>query len=132
MPIQHFFVLMLENRSFDHIFGFSPFSGPLNNTNTDTATGKPYQVQPTADFSLKGLDVDPGHEFGDVQQQLAGGNGGFVNNYAAQKGVVDPGRVMNCFSPAQLPVLNQWRLSLQSVTAGSPLCPAPHGPIDFL
>jgi phospholipase C len=107
MPIQHFFVLMLENRSFDHIFGFSPFSGPLNNTNTDTATGKTYPVQPTADFSLKGLDVDPGHEFGDVQQQLAGGNGGFVNNYAAQKGVVDPGRVMNCFSPAQLPVLNQ-------------------------
>ena len=113
---------MLENRSFDHIFGFSPFTGqdaathqqtttdrpdPAVDTNTDTNTGKIYPVQPTADFSLKDLDVDPGHEFGDVQQQLAGANGGFVNNYAAQKGVVDPGRVMNCFSPAQLPVLNQ-------------------------
>ena len=122
MPIQHFFVLMLENRSFDHIFGFSPFTGqdasvnqqtttnrpdPAVDTNTDTKTGKPYPVQPTADFSLKNVDVDPGHEFGDVQQQLAGGNGGFVDNYATQKGVVDPGRVMNCFSAEQLPVLNQ-------------------------
>ena len=120
MPIQHFFVLMLENRSFDHIFGFSPFTGPdaiteqqtttgrpdPSATNTDTSTGKTYPVQSGADFSLKGLDVDPGHEFADVQQQLAGGNGGFVNNYAAQP-AADPGRVMNCFSPTQLPVLNQ-------------------------
>ena len=120
MPIQHFFVLMLENRSFDHIFGFSPFTGqdatthqqtttdgadPAKDINTD-ATGKPFPVQPTADFSLKGLDPDPGHEFADVQQQLAGGNGGFVNSYAAQK-AADPARVMNCFSPAQLPVMNQ-------------------------
>lgn len=121
MPIQHFFVLMLENRSFDHIFGFSPITGqdasvnqqtttdrpdPAKDINTDALTGKTYPVQPTADFSLKGLDPDPGHEFADVQQQLAGGNGGFVNNYAAQH-AADPGRVMNCFSPAQLPVLNQ-------------------------
>jgi phospholipase C len=121
MPIQHFFVLMLENRSFDHIFGFSPFTGrdaatnqqtttdrpdPSSNTNTDASTGKAYPVQSTADFSLKGLDPDPGHEFPDVQQQLAGPNLGFVNNYQAQH-ATDPGRVMSCFSPAQLPVLNQ-------------------------
>jgi phospholipase C len=60
--------------------------------NTDASTGKPCPVQPKADFSLKGLDPDPGHEFPDVQQQLAAAN---------------PARVMNCFSPAQLPVLNQ-------------------------
>ena len=72
-------------------------------------------MQPTADFSLKGLDPDPGHEFADVQQQLAGGNGGFVNNYAAQH-AADPGRVMNCFSPAQLPVLNQMAASSGGLT----------------
>ena len=38
MPIQHFFVLMLENRSFDHIFGFSPFSGQDATTHQQTTT----------------------------------------------------------------------------------------------
>jgi phospholipase C len=103
MPIQHFFVLMLENRSFDHLLGFSP---NLAASNTDSATGTVYPLCSGADFSLKGLDLDPGHEFPDVQQQLAGPNLGFVNNYASYH-PKDPGRVMECFSPEQLPVLNQ-------------------------
>jgi phospholipase C len=132
MAIAHFFVLMLENRSFDHIFGFSPIAGtdavtgkpttidrpdPTVNINTDTQTNPAnptaYPVHNGADFSFEGLDLDPGHEFPDVQQQLAGPNLGFVNNYAGQKATnpdrktANPGRVMDCFSPTQLPVLNQ-------------------------
>ena len=34
-PIKHVFVLMLENRSFDHMLGFSGITG------TDAKTGKP-------------------------------------------------------------------------------------------
>lgn len=111
---------MLENRSFDHLLGFSDIRGkdaatgqatttlrPLPGAaNTLTATGETFPVVENADFSLKGLDKDPGHEFTDVAQQLAGPNLGFVDSYAAQK-AADPGRVMDCFSPAQLPVLNQ-------------------------
>ena len=132
MAIAHFFILMLENRSFDHIFGFSPIAGtdavtgkpttidrpdPAVNINTDTQTNPTnptaYPVHNGADFSFEGLDLDPGHEFFDVQQQLAGPNLGFVNNYAGQKTTnpdrktANPGRVMDCFSPTQLPVLNQ-------------------------
>jgi phospholipase C len=120
MPIQHFFVLMLENRSFDHILGFSPITGadaisgqPTTirrpdpaASNTDSSTRITYPVHNGADFSFEGLDLDPGHEFPDVQQQLAGPNSGFVNNYASYK-PKQPGRVMDCFSPDQLPVLNQ-------------------------
>lgn len=121
MAITHFFVLMLENRSFDHVFGFSDINGPdavtgkhtiiarpdaAIDSNTDTQSKTVYPVHNGADLSLKGLDPDPGHEFSDVQQQLAGPNLGFVDNYASHK-AANPGRVMDCFSPAQLPVLNQ-------------------------
>jgi phospholipase C len=116
---------MLENRSFDHIFGFSPIAGtdavtgkpttidrpdPAVNINTDTQTNPAnptaFPVHNGADFSFEGKDLDPGHEFPDVQQQLTGPNLGFVNNYAGLK-PANPGRVMDCFSPTQLPVLNQ-------------------------
>ena len=121
MAITHFFVLMLENRSFDHVFGFSPISGadavtgqpttiatpdPAVDINTDTQSNTAYPVHNGADFSFEGLDLDPGHEFADVQQQLAGPNLGFVDNYASHK-AANPGRVMDCFSPTQLPVINQ-------------------------
>jgi phospholipase C len=123
MAIEHFFVLMLENRSFDHLFGFSPIKGPdavtgelttidgvdrAHQQNADSSTGKVYAVHEPAEFSLKDLDIDPGHEFGDVAEQLVGPNQGFVNNHTNQPvKAADPGRVMDCFSSAQLPVLNQ-------------------------
>jgi phospholipase C len=121
MAIEHVFVLMLENRSFDHLFGFSAIRGTDAVTGADTgieapdptvdvnqdAAGNPFRVSPGADFSLKGVDVDPGHEFGDVATQLAGPDLGFVRSYGAQQGVKEAGRVMGCFGPADLPVLNQ-------------------------
>jgi phospholipase C len=127
MPIQHFFVLMLENRSFDHVFGFSTIPDldkpdPATDSNIDPVTGISIPVAEGADFSLKGVDADPGHEFEDVLRQLAGPgaqhlqpgtgkyppitNKGFVDNYRTS-GSGSPGRIMKCFSPDQLPVINQ-------------------------
>ena len=37
-PIKHVFVLMLENRSFDHMLGVNPFTG------IDAVTQKPTQI----------------------------------------------------------------------------------------
>jgi phospholipase C len=37
-PIEHVFVLMLENRSFDHMLGVSPFTG------IDAVTQTPTQI----------------------------------------------------------------------------------------
>src|ERR1051326_4271668 len=80
-PLRHIFVLMLENRSFDHMLGFSGLSG------TDAETGAPTKVVGLSgsEFNLhagprvgvsEGADfrmpIDPGHEFAEVLQQLCG------------------------------------------------------------
>lgn len=130
--IQHIFILMLENRSFDHLLGFSGMAGTdavtgapttidgLNGTESNTADGVSYTVQRGADFSMV---VDPGHEFADVLCQLCGPaaiyspggtypsvtNSGFAASFAdvcKQKGQqLSPGEIMRCYTPDQLPVL---------------------------
>ena len=120
--IDRVFVLMLENRSFDHMFAHSGIpdidaAGP-NDTNVDPGTGLPVATSAPADFSLKNVDIDPPHEFEDALHGLCGtgatfdptagypqiDNSGFVANYVAAGGTAQ--RPMMCFSPEQLPVLN--------------------------
>jgi len=126
--IEHVFVLMLENRSFDHMLGFSGISGVDAETGVSTGvrglTGNESnlyngQVIPVAKGANMVMPTDPGHEFADVLHQLcgpaasytAGGNyppvdnSGFVASYVACGGLV-PGEVMRCYAPGQLPVLN--------------------------
>ncbi len=125
----HVFVLMLENRSFDHMLGFSAITGNdaatgaatqtdgLTGTESNSFGGLIYPVQKGASWVMP---VDPGHEFDDVVTQLCGegaaypsggaypplNNSGFVAAYANTGGATDPGEIMKCFSPEQLPVLN--------------------------
>ncbi|AOZ49770.1 alkaline phosphatase family protein [Chromobacterium vaccinii] len=83
--IKKLFVLMLENRSYDNLFGWSDLRGwtpggvpahadgllgkpvysnlDASNRPHDVASGAPYR-----------LDFDPGHEFSDVLVQLCGRN----------------------------------------------------------
>jgi phospholipase C len=127
-PIEHVFVLMLENRSFDHMLGFSGLTG------TDAATGKPTQINgtsraasnswhgftyPASTPAVDPMKVDPYHEFTDVLEQLCGAgatypsggpyppinNTGFVSNFAEDAKAPSPGDVMQCFPPPALPVL---------------------------
>lgn len=133
--IKNIFVLMLENRSFDHMFGFSGITG------TDAAAGGPTAVQgltgtesnayrgqtyPVAQPAEDAMPVDPGHEFLDVLEELCGtnaayepggtyptiNNSGFVSDYAVShtkdegNAAGNFGEIMKCFSPTQLPVLN--------------------------
>jgi phospholipase C len=127
--IQNVFVLMLENRAFDHMLGYSAVTGTdavsgqptqidgLAGTESNTYNGQPYAVSPSAGFVMP---ADPGHEFTNVLQQLGGPgatypqggpyppivNTGFVASYAATGGQARPGEIMKCFSPSSLPVLN--------------------------
>ena len=127
-PIQHVFVLMLENRSFDHMLGFSGITGSdaatgqptgingLTGAETNQYSGQSYRVIQPAGYTMP---VDPPHEFPDVLGQLCGQgavypsgghypaivNSGFVASYAAAGGS-DPGQIMRAFAPGQLPVLN--------------------------
>lgn len=139
--IKHIIVLMLENRSFDHILGFSGLpgidglsSGRYINTDAD---GEPVPVTPDASYAGD-FDKDPGHDFEDVQVQLYGtttptGNqdpdmSGFVKSYAERYGL-NPStshRVMRCFAPEKVPVIltlakqfavcDQWFSSLPGPT----------------
>jgi phospholipase C len=130
--IQRFVVLMLENRSFDHLFGYLKTLNP----GVEGLTGSEYSnfpdplakqqppvsVTPTAAFTMP---FDPPHEFCDVQKQLYGPDpteklcsnarvnpalmNGFLycgNQAAAANSVPTQGfRVMECFAPGQIPFL---------------------------
>lgn len=129
MPIiDHVFVLMLENHSFDHLLGFSGITGTdavtgrptavngLTGSETNSWNGTAYQAKRGAAYAMP---ADPGHEFPDVLLQLTGKglpfdgtkpyppihNSGFVNDYI--NGPKGQGQaIMNFFTPEQLPVLH--------------------------
>ncbi|CAB3761846.1 alkaline phosphatase family protein [Paraburkholderia solisilvae] len=103
--IRHVFVLMLENRSFDHLFALSGIPGIVAATsaNTNTHDGNVY---PFGGDAPKTLPTDPPHEFADVVEQLCGAgvrfakgqpfppvdNAGFAANFAtsASEGALPP------------------------------------------
>src|SRR5579862_6339132 len=96
--LKHIVVLMMENRSFDHMLGSLKAGDPRINglsgseSNTDT-TNEPAGVLPQAQFQSQ-LDPDPDHAFEAVHQQLYYGTpgppatpsmNGFVQNYYSQQ-----------------------------------------------
>jgi phospholipase C len=126
-PVAHVFVVMLENHSFDNMFAMSGIPGIATATMADSNSynGNTFSVQTGAPLSMP---TDPGHEFDDVLEQLAGpdatyswggaypavGNSGFAANYATSttEGPVpspqDIADIMACFvTKAQLPVMYQ-------------------------
>jgi phospholipase C len=135
--IKHIFVLMMENRSFDHMLGFSSITGTDTQTGQQTSaqvltgdetnsnaqaevTHPVYRVDRSAgDTTIGQRDVQ--HQFTDVILQLCGtahenlngspypmvNNSGFVTDYAAFGDKANPGEPMRCFSPEHVPVLTQ-------------------------
>ncbi|MBN3753688.1 phosphoesterase [Paraburkholderia sp. Tr-20389] len=113
--IKHIVVLMLENRSFDNVFGFlqpasSQFDGLKDNATAGNDGVAPWtRKNGMTDYS-KIPSPDPGESFKDIQQQIFNGGatptmGGFRANYAANDGAADD--IMHCFQPDDLPVLSQ-------------------------
>ena len=121
--IKHVFVVMLENRSFDHMLGFSSIHGfdavsgqpavieglnASNDWNLDQHGNKIFATSP-ADWAMPN---DPRHEFNDVKEQLCGtggaypyiNNSGFVTSYC-KIDPAHPDEIMKCYAPDQLPVL---------------------------
>lgn len=85
--IKNVFVLMLENRSFDHFFGLS---------------GRQNIPKPSSPYFQAGANDrasnDPPHEFNDVQVQIAGGS---MSGFDASKGA------LLGFQPNQIPIIDQ-------------------------
>lgn len=123
--IRHFVVLMLENRSFDHVLGALQAENPA-------VAGALDPARPAAPFAMP---FDPPHEFEDIQLQLYGRAtptdpapmSGFVESAAgAAPTPSDAALVMQYFLPEHLPVLtalareyaliNYWHSSLPGPT----------------
>jgi len=107
--IDHIVVLMLENRSFDHMLGYLkleaglPVDG-LERSMSNRHAGKTYSVHHLTSTKLT-KEQDPGHGGADVKEQLASGNGGFVSNYARHNPKdPNPGTVMGYYNGTDLPV----------------------------
>jgi len=117
--LEHLVVLMMENRSFDHMLGglkaINPDIDALNGdeSNQDT-TGEIVRVSNDADYQGQ-LNDDPGHHYPDVDLQIFNGDTssgrvpnmqGFVRAYFQKTGKVPSSHsIMKYFAPGQLPVL---------------------------
>ena len=83
--IRHVVVLMLENRSFDHLLGALPGVNGVSETWTNSDGQYAYTQTPVNwwDAHARKVKPDPRHETTpNVLRQLAGDNGGFVLDYA--------------------------------------------------
>jgi phospholipase C len=120
--LKHIVVLMMENRSFDHMLGFAqsptwPIDGLVGTevrTNKDS-TGEEVPVSNDANYA-GGLTPDPGHSGFDTLTHLYGEPdtsavreptmSGFVRSYEG-KNPADAHRIMKCFGTGKLQVLTR-------------------------
>jgi phospholipase C len=156
-PITNVFVVMLENHSFDNILAFSGIPGitAATTANSNSYTNKNGQttVYNVAKGAPLSMVTDPGHEFPDTLEQLAGvgakypsggpypaiNNSGFAASYAlvSDEDLPPPpaaniGDIMACFNtPVQLPVL--YTLATQFAVCDHWFCslPGPTWPNRF-
>jgi phospholipase C len=134
--IRHFVVLMLENRSFDHLFGFRPGLGKEGLSGSEYNLLKPEQPESsdnarfyvTQNAPWKASGEGPSHSITGTNLQLSGSRRGpakkgdvtltgFVEDYALAlrtartNRVAEPiseqlGEVMASFAPGALPSIN--------------------------
>jgi phospholipase C len=120
-------IVMMENRSFDHMLGglslvmeggkrkYPGINGLTGNESNPDSSGNIVKVQPNAKFQGQ-LDPDPDHHFPGVDLQLFGGTPpgpgrvpnmqGFVKDYFTQTNDVNRSHnIMYYFTPDKLPVL---------------------------
>lgn len=138
--LKHMVVLMMENRSFDHMLGSLKAVDPRIDGITDEmgnpdTTGALVKPQLLAGFQGQ-LDPDPDHHFPAVDLQIFGGDTsagrvasmrGFVKSYFNQRrDTAHSQKIMYCFKQADLPVLttlglefavfNRWFASIPGPT----------------
>jgi phospholipase C len=113
--LRHLVVLMMENRSFDHMLGslraVDPrIDGLTGQESNPDSTGAAFKVQPLAQYQGQ-LDPDPNHDFDAVYEQVFNGGAaptmqGFIANYyRQQKNVKQSQKIMYYFPQNKLKVL---------------------------
>jgi phospholipase C len=110
----HLVVLMMENRSFDHMLGYLTIDGGRDEVDgvrpgmKNEHEGKAYPVHPATSTRLIKAQ-DPCHSGSCVDEQVAGGCSGYVSNFAKTRTAPLPpgsgfGIVMAYHTAEQLPV----------------------------
>src|SRR4051812_4725519 len=98
--IRHIVVLMLENRSFDHLLGYVSLDGGRPDVD-GLADGMANEYAGSSYPAFHLVDTvfaeDPLHDAASVSDQLADHNGGFVRSFAAVL-PGDPGKVMGYYN----------------------------------
>ncbi|KAK6936930.1 Phosphoesterase [Dillenia turbinata] len=117
-PIKTVVVLMMENRSFDHILGWMKKLNPEIN-GVDGSESNPISTtdpdSPRIFFKDQShyVDPDPGHSFQAIREQIFGSNdtsadpppmNGFVQQAKSMEDPSMPDSVMNGFQPDKVPV----------------------------
>ena len=108
--IDHIVVLMMENRSFDHMLGYLSLEAGrgdidgLRAGHANVHAGQRYPVHHLKRTAF-GPQQDPAHTGMSVAQQLQNNNGGFVDDYAqTHPGDPDIGLVMGYYNGDDLPM----------------------------
>ena len=123
--IDHFVVLMLENRSFDNLLGvlydksddFDGLAGTEINPDPHGAAIEVWNNAGTDEATMRTPNPDPGQLWTDINTQLFGTPtvaiptpaptmDGFVKNYLAQKNGPVGRDIMHYFTPKQVPVIS--------------------------
>jgi phospholipase C len=123
--IDHFVVLMLENRSFDNLLGvlydkaddFDGLAGTEINPDPYGAAIEVWNNAGTDEATMRTPNPDPGELWTDINTQLFGTPtvaiptpaptmDGFVKNYLAQKNGPIGRDIMHYFTPKQVPVIS--------------------------
>jgi phospholipase C len=114
--IEHIVVLMLENRSFDHMLGYLSLEGGradidgLKPGMANEARGARYEVEHETATHIPNPNWDPDHSSAATDLQIGGGRmNGFAESFArtldARKvSDPDPGMVMRYYNAPDLPV----------------------------
>jgi phospholipase C len=124
--IDHIVVVMLENRSFDHMLGYLSLPAALGGKERSDIDGlrgpdQDYNLHAGQRYPIHHLDrtqfdgeaEDPDHSGESVDEQLSGGGQGFVENFARISAarakrlnvpVPDPGLVIGYYTSEDLPV----------------------------
>jgi phospholipase C len=113
LKIDHIVVLMLENRSFDHMLGYLSLEGgrgDIDGLREEFANDHGGRRYPVRRLETTAIPDDPDHSASSVDLQVGGGEmSGFVASFAetlSRHGVQDgdPGRVMGYYNAADVPV----------------------------
>lgn len=131
--IDHIIVLMLENRSFDHMLGLLdhpkkdefPEAFLAGHDTRNPTPGGPDVEMKHQDSGVYMTDKEPGHSHKDVMSQMfhhslpgdpTPGMRGFAWNYVEEHRSDKPEAVMRAYSEAQAPVINKLARHFQLCT----------------